>query len=448
MLCRPLIDMKISTSLLSGYDTYYETYVKNSITYYIQFKVLIYNGINPAYLDLTRFYEWAQFCDELVPNSVGSPNTTLSSATALGAVTINVVSTTGFPTSGSGWIVENTGIDAISWTGKTSNTLTGCSGIGAHTTGTVYFADGTEKRCEFNGVIDAESRLWEATNKVAQVGRGTLLMDGTQYSVAVDKRTDATQLFTVGNIGTDSFELSYLSMDDRANSIEVQFSNKNKDYEGDLILVDNPDANTVQNKVSIRIEGITSKTQAIRESYYRMNLNRTLIRSITFDADIDAIACTIGDVIIVQHDIPEWGFGGRIVSATSTTVTLDKSIALTISQAYSILVRLSSTDALIEKSIVNPNDGLEHSVFTISSAWTTIPSKYDIYSTGKTITYKAPYRVTGISKKADMKATINAVEYVDAVYDGDFAIVYSESHAELTYSPVIYTVYDPVYELV
>ena len=454
MLCRPLVEMKIIQQATEppGY-AYTESYTQNSLTYWICFNLLAVRGIAfPDDIDITKFLEWAEWCDEQVANSVGTENTTLSSGSSEGATTLNVVATTGFFTTLSGgpaqgWIVEGANIDAITWTGKTSTTLTGCSGVGQHSPGAkVYYANGTEKRCEFNGVLDSEMPLWEALNLVAQAGRAVIVINGTKYTIAYDHRETATQLFTVGNIGIDSFEVSYLSMDDRATSLELQFYNKDKDYEGDMVIIDNPSAMTVQNKVSIRVQGITSRTQAIREAYYRMNCNRTLIRSIKFLADIDAVACTIGDVIQVQHDVPEWGKGGRIEGATSTTVTLDREVALTIASSYSIMVRLASTNALVEKSIVNPNDGLPHNTFTISSAWSTVPSKFDIFHLGITTSYKSLYRVSGIKKTSDLKADITAIEYVDSIYDGDFSIVYPATHAEITYVPEIYEIYDPVFD--
>jgi hypothetical protein len=89
----------------------------------------------------------------------------LTSAAAAAATTLNVKNTADFPSSGSGWIIDSTNDrDAISWTGKTSTTLTGCSGVLAHNNGATIIpaSDGM--------VIDA------ATNQMRYFGnRG----DGT-----------------------------------------------------------------------------------------------------------------------------------------------------------------------------------------------------------------------------------------------------------------------------
>ena len=57
----------------------------------------------------------------------------LTTATTGAETTINVHDTTDFSASGSGWILDSTNDkDAFAWTGKTATTLTGCSGVLAH----------------------------------------------------------------------------------------------------------------------------------------------------------------------------------------------------------------------------------------------------------------------------------------------------------------------------
>ncbi len=327
-------------------------------------------GIPESQIDLVRFLEWAEFCDELVPDGRG----------------------------------------------------------------------GYEKRCEFNGVIDREMRLWEAVQMVAQVGRAVVAMSGTKYTVIIDKRDQPVQLFTVGNILQDSFEVSYLSMDDRANEIEVRFQNRDRDYQGDVVLVSDPSSDLPQRRVTLQLPGVTKTTQAYREAMYRLNLNRAIIRTIKFDADIDAIACTVGDVILVQHDVPQWGYGGRVVSATANTVTLDREIEIEAGQQYAILIRHSDDDSLEEVRLAYHAPG-KYSTLTLASAWQKVPQQNDLYTVGKIETFKAPYRVTAIKKSSDLTMTIEAVEYRDEVYDSDLNPIYPITHTHLDPKPRIYAVY-------
>ena len=82
--------------------------------------------------------------DDIVAGSIigigvyGSAHATkgsyLTATAGTGDGTLYVKDTTDFPSSGSGWIIDSANDrDAISWTGKTATTLTGCSGVLAHT---------------------------------------------------------------------------------------------------------------------------------------------------------------------------------------------------------------------------------------------------------------------------------------------------------------------------
>lgn len=82
--------------------------------------------------------------DDIVAGSIrgigvyGSTHATkgsyLTATAGAGDGTLYVKDTTDFPSSGSGWIIDSANDrDAFSWTGKTATTLTGCSGVLAHT---------------------------------------------------------------------------------------------------------------------------------------------------------------------------------------------------------------------------------------------------------------------------------------------------------------------------
>lgn len=58
----------------------------------------------------------------------------LTATCAASDTTLYLKDTTDFPSSGNGWIIDSANDrDAIAWTGKTATTLTGCSGVLAHT---------------------------------------------------------------------------------------------------------------------------------------------------------------------------------------------------------------------------------------------------------------------------------------------------------------------------
>jgi len=283
-------------------------------------------------------------------------------------------------------------------------------------------ADGTgltEKRITFNGVFDTSNEsMWEAAIKVCSTARASLIWNGNIITVVIDKAGTEVQLFTIGNIGIDSFKETFLSTEDRAGSIEVEFTNATNDYEKDVYTLVDSNAGNADNKVSISLIGCTKPSEAWRAAKYRALCNQYLLRSIEFDVDIDAIACSVGDIVRVQHDVPQWGYGGRVVSATTDSVTIDQTVTIAAGSSYEIVVRLSD-DTVVERTVTNAAG--DHTVLTVSTPFDTAPAQFDVYAFGVVdVSYK-PYRIVGMRRKTDLIIGIQAVEYNSNIYTVDSA---------------------------
>jgi hypothetical protein len=128
----------------------------------------------------------------------------LTSAPGAGATTLNVKDTTDFPASGSGWIIDTTNDrDAISWTGKTATTLTGCSGVLAHNNGATIIP------AVKGMVIDAP------TNEMRFFGdRG----DGTIAELISLGITPEGADYIIGNFGNTQAGNSHMGLWGRSNS--------------------------------------------------------------------------------------------------------------------------------------------------------------------------------------------------------------------------------------
>jgi predicted phage tail protein len=272
----------------------------------------------------------------------------------------------------------------------------------------------SERRITFNGIFDSESTLWEAAIKVCQMSRTTLTWDGVTIAPLTDKPGTPVQMFSVGNIITDSFKETFLSVEERASEIEVSFLNNEKNYDKDQINIFNSDIST-NNRVSIDLIGITKASEVWREGMYRLYNNQYLLRTIEFQADVDAVACKLGDLVYVQHDVPSWSDGGSIKSATATTVELDKEVILTEGNIYTIKIRLN--DGTLVDRFVTETSGT-YSVLTVTTPFTDIPIGGEVYIFGVQNNAK-PFRITGISYTEELRYTISAIEYNESIYNCD-----------------------------
>ena len=275
----------------------------------------------------------------------------------------------------------------------------------------------TLNKFTFNYIYDTATRLWDALKYPEAVGRGKVIPAGTRFTCVSDYQSSPVQLFTVANIKYGSFTEEFQGVETRANSIELSFINKDKDYERDFIPVygDTYDeSNSLTNPAQIELMGCTSLEQAYRHGKHYLSCNKYEIRTVTFEAFTDAIACTVGDIILVQHDVPEWGEGGRVVAVNGQTITLDKEVTTQPGKQYQLLVRSNTTDAVSTYNVVNVS-GLNVIVQE------TIPIQKDcIYAFGEISKAAKPFRVLAITEgHSEMTRKIQCMEYYPELYAAD-----------------------------
>lgn len=270
---------------------------------------------------------------------------------------------------------------------------------------------------DFNYLYDSAMKLYDALQYPCRVGYGAIVLIGTKVSCIFDAASEPVQLFTVANLKKDSFSNEYQSTDDRANCIEVSFMNKDKNYERDVLAVYSDSYNesdTPQQPTQIELMGCTDVNQAYRYGAYKLRSNKYEIRTASFEAFADAIACQIGDVILVQEDIMDWGVGGRIVAIDGNVVTIDQP-ADNLPDVTTMLIRSNSTDKLSYYNI----SSIAGNKVTLASA----PSDAEpgcIYVIGHKGHEAKKFRVLSISAShSDETRIIQAIEYYPELYDMD-----------------------------
>ena len=269
----------------------------------------------------------------------------------------------------------------------------------------------------FNYIYDTAMRLWDALKYPEAVGRGKVIPVGTRFTCVSDYQSTPVQLFTVANIKQGSFTEEFQGVDARANSVEISFLNKDKDYERDVIPVygDTYDeSDTLTNPAQVELMGCTSLEQAYKHGKHFLRCNKYEIRTVTIEAFTDAIACTVGDIILIQHDIPEWGEGGRVVAVSGQTITLDKEVSVQPGKNYQLLIRSNSTDIVSTFNVVNVS-GLN---VIVKEA---IPVQPDaVYAFGEVSKSAKPFRVLAITKTlSEMTRKIQCMEYYPELYVSD-----------------------------
>lgn len=282
------------------------------------------------------------------------------------------------------------------------------------------FADWAE-HCDtlglnFEHIFDSVNDLWEALKTPETFGRGKVLMRGTKYSCICDKPSEPVQMFTVGNILQDSYSKEYSGITDRANAIEITFINKAKNYQKDVITVygdDYDNEEIYQNPTQVTLYGCTDYEQAYKYGKYQLRVNKK-IRTCTWDADIDAIACQVGDVVLLSHDVPQWGLSGRLLYANTNHIKLDRLVNMVSGKQYAIIVRMMD-DTLITKNIVFKEGETDY--VEIAEPFEEIPEDFCIYAFGEVNKMAKPFTIVDTSRKDDLTVSLTGVEYLESTYE-------------------------------
>lgn len=291
----------------------------------------------------------------------------------------------------------------------------------------------TAQNYKVNIIIDQFMSIAQILNMIGQLGRGAIVQQGSTYKVVADMANILpTQgfLFSMGNILENSFSQTFLPLKDRANVIQVTYFDETNDYERTQIQVAQGNYDLVNNvnTADLMLYGCTNREQAVKQAYYHLKQNRYTTITATWEASIDSIYCVVGDIVNVAHDVPKWGYSGRIENAESSKVLINEEqvfkgaepvyitssyilidrddLSMDVGKTYYIQISNGNTDEQLYYkvlSIVGNRLGVEGSLPDVMD--------YSVYSFGEMGKHAMQMRILSITTTSDLLRKITAIEY-------------------------------------
>ncbi|MCK5604304.1 hypothetical protein KAR91_20615 [Candidatus Pacearchaeota archaeon] len=429
----------------------------------------IYRGYDPRLSDstprfnLSDFYAAAQYCETQVPDGTGVGVTNITKANP------GVVSASGHSHENGDTIMLTDVVGMTEVNGNLYTVANIVAGVsyelsGTDTTGfTAYSSGGLTSTVEdlitFNGGFDIEGTVWQQVLKVCEIARCIPYWNGSQIGIKVNRASDPVQMFTVGNITTETFEETFMPESDRVSNVTINFVDSEQDYKRiPFNVFNNNISESPGQTMTLDLFGVTKGSEAWRAGMFRLKQNELIKRTLTFEADIDAIVCELGDIISVQHDIPNWGSpdgeigsgsdeyggGGRIILATNDTnaiVTVDRKMLFTDpdwdagGNTYELMLR-TQNDA-IETKVITGVEGDNNEIITVSGVFGISPQNGDIWAVGIQNLVTKQFRVMRLEKTADQLVSLKCVEYNANVHESDTAEMDLPNNSDL-YDPSVY----------
>lgn len=172
-----------------------------------------------------------------------------------------------------------------------------------------------------DGLFIDETTVFEALNKVAEVGRTKPIY----YAGVIDfvrnepKLLTQSYMFTPNNMLKDTFSVQYVYP---------------KASDADYITVEYTDATSWETKrvdcyidegqrnraLTIQMPFITSRQQAWREGIHRVAMNRVQREFPNFSTEMEGVLPKYGDKLLLSHDVPEWSQSGYLVGVNGSII--------------------------------------------------------------------------------------------------------------------------------
>ena len=274
-----------------------------------------------------------------------------------------------------------------------------------------------EARFSCNVNIQSPKEAFAAINDLAGVMRCMPIWSAGGITLAQDKETSASYLFNLANVGEGGFSYSGSSLKTRNSVISVSYFNMDS-KEVDFEVVEDATAISKFGAIVKKVKAFacTSRNQAARLGRAILFAEQNESETVSFTTSIDAgVVVRPGSVIEINDPVRAGARrGGRVVSATTTTVTIDALEqtglpALNDNPTISVIL----SDGTVESKTITDITG---AVLTVNSAFSSAPSTNAPYLISSTTLQTQLFRVVQVEEQDEVNYVITALSYVEGKY--------------------------------
>jgi len=287
--------------------------------------------VNPSDIDKYALYRIARYCDELVED--GKKYDSTSTLKRGEFYKIYTVGTTDFTSIGA----EN----------NTVGTIFRAAGTSIIGTGT---ACGVEPRFRANVLLTKATEVYKVLKDFATIFLGILYWQNSKLTPVNEAPQEPIYNFTKGNVIDGQFTYESSGSRTRANQVIVTWHDPTSNYEPVPLLVEDRESIVRTGRIiseSAVAFGATSEGQAIRYGRWKLWTAQNQTEVLNFKTSLAAHYIKPGDIINVQ-DADRYGisYSGRTSSATSTTLTFDRSVSFNSGSTYELSTVVTDAAAI------------------------------------------------------------------------------------------------------
>lgn len=178
----------------------------------------------------------------------------------------------------------------------------------------------------FNAVIDGSQTAFDILSAIARCGFASPSWASGKFGVVFDARSASpVASFGMSNIIKGSFNVSYVT-EQLAEEIVVRYVDPDNEWNQSEVRTTVPGITNPIRTGTVDLWGCTNTNMAGKFANYLAAQQYYRRRRISWESDFQGFVCNRGDVVLLSHDLTQWGYSGRIVSTDGNTVTLDRSV--------------------------------------------------------------------------------------------------------------------------
>jgi len=275
---------------------------------------------------------------------------------------------------------------------------------------------GQEARFSCNVLLQSADEAFNLINDLSGVMRCMPIWSAGAMTITQDKPTDASYLFNLSNVTDNGFNYTGSDLKQRHSVVSVSYFNMDT-QEIDFEVVED---STAVSKIGVNLKQVkafacTSRGQAARLGRAILFAEQNESEVVNFTTSIDSGFVVRPGAVIEINDPVRAGVrrGGRVNSATTTTITVDDTANTDLPTTNSPTISVIMPDGTVETKNVT---GVSGAVVSVDSAFSTTPNVNTIWLIQDTTVVAQKFRVVAVEEQDDITYSISALSYVPEKY--------------------------------
>ena len=283
-----------------------------------------------------------------------------------------------------------------------------------------FIADGfgeVEPRFTCNLYLQTRQEAYKVLANMASIFRGMAFWSAGAVTATADMPADPVALYAAANVIDGQFSYSGSAKNTRHTVALVQWNDPEDAFKQKIEYVE--DATGIArygvNESQVVAFGCTSRGQAHRVGRWLLYSERLETETITFSVGLDGVLSPPGSIIQVQDQFRAGvRYGGRIVSATVSTVTLDQAVTLAAGRSYALSAVLPD-GSVQERPVINSKSTT--ATLGLANAFDQAPQVAALWVLRSDVLEATTWRVLALTETEKARYTITALAHNPDKFD-------------------------------